>query len=229
VQTGADSVTLTARKDGLVLTLAWSLPAGAAPLTCRATLVNELAPAANFQFEGYFLWHRPQEARLQSVLSLPGLAPVMPTPYLEVRYDTGDDASACAAWWQAGTSTGVVLRAQQQIERFFYGLDTDRFVLGPHSTAASLAPGEQLSAEFAIAPLAWAQAQGWDVNTAAAESSLAQERAGRKQRVAMAGTVAEWTSSPMPAFTRRAMHLVRYPASLDDAIRSLEMIAKLWE
>lgn len=225
VKVSQDSVTLTARKDGLALTLCWLLPAGAAPLQCRATLTNESAPAGNFQFEGYFLWHRPQAEALQSALLLPGLAPVVPAPYLEVRYDAGDFSSPCAAWWQLDTKSGVVLRGEHNVERFFSGLDSGRFVLGPHSRAAQLQPGDTLTTEFAIAPLTWAQAQNWPVDIAAAEAALAREQAARARCAKVAGSLTEWANSPAPALTCRALHLIRTPVPLREAIRSLEMIA----
>jgi len=220
-----DGVTLTTHKNGLALTLEWSLPAGEAPLRCKATLVNESAPAGNFQFEGFFLWHRPKEARRGSALLVPGLAPFTPAPYLEVRYGGGDGSAPCAAWWQVGGQAGVALRAGAGVERFFYGLEGHRFVLGPHSRRAQLQPGDSLAAEFEIAPLTHARARGWPLDIPAAEEALAQADARREARARGLGSLQEWATAPEPFFERRAMHLIRTPAGVNEAIRSLERIA----
>lgn len=225
VEIRSDGAVFRARHGGMVLEMNWSLLAGDAPLTCRVRLVNETALSAVFQFEGFFCWHCPAEVRGQTVVSVPGIEAFCPAPYLEVRFGASDDLDSpgtCAAWWR--DDGGVALRAGEDVQRFFYGLDFDRFVLGAHSRARRLAPGEEVTATLEIAPLAWARAQAWPIDVQAIETLLARQQRDRRRCAHDTSGVQAWASAPSPRFSRRALHLVRTPTALGEAISSLKRI-----
>lgn len=228
VEATGDSVRLRARADGLALEIAWTLPTGAQPLTCRLALTNESAQADDFQFEGFFGWHVPAAAWTQTAVVVPGLPPAQLNPFGEIHYEAGDHADACAAWWTRGTIDGVALRAVEGIEQYFSGVHGRMFILGPHSVPKRLAPGEGLAAAFEVAPLAFAQAQGWPLDIAAAERALDAERAQAEAFVSGAVTLREWATSTTPSpITHRALHLtLQYgPSDLRGTIDLLEQIA----
>ncbi|NQU11275.1 family 20 glycosylhydrolase [bacterium] len=224
-QRTADRITITSRAAGLVRKLTWSLPPGREPLRCQAVLTNESAPADQFQFEGFFLWDCPPPDRPQRVFWVPDLPPFTPAPYLEVRYAAGAASAPAAAWWRRENQTGIALRAGPGTERFFCGLEWIRFVLGPHSRVARLAPGESLTFECEIAPLSHARAAGWPVEVAAAEQALRETDRQRVEVVRSAGAVAAWASTRAPRFSRRALNVTRNDVPLAAAIRSLEQVA----
>lgn len=206
VETGSDAVRLTARHAGLALTLEWLLPAGDAPFTCRTTLVNESAPADNFQFEYFFLWRVPAAAWTDTCAAFPGHAPLALQPFGNIFFEAGE-GDGCAAWWSRGTADGVALRGIENVSRFFVGVHGDTFILGPHSEVRTLAPGESLTCAFEIAPLTWAQARGWACDTPAAETTLAAMEADAAKTAARVGSLGEWAKPREAAFARRAFHL----------------------
>jgi hypothetical protein len=226
-QPRADGVRFIARKGGLVWTLDWSLPAGAEPLIARLTLLNESAPTNHFQFEAYFTWHRSPSERPRTVIFVPGLEPLMPAPYLEVRYDAGASGEnrPSAAWWELDRPRGVVLRGRKNIDKFCYGVEWARMVVGCHSRAARLARGEQLTAEIEIFPWKEARKRGFAPDDASAKKKVAAQKKGREIRVREIGDLRRWAATPKPFFARRALYLVRTPVKLKEAIQSLEKIA----
>ncbi|MHB0938867.1 MAG: family 20 glycosylhydrolase [Armatimonadota bacterium] len=223
-----DSVCLRARADGLALEITWTLPSGATPLACRLMLTNESAPADDFQFECFFGWHVPAAAWTQTAVLVPGLPAAQLNPFGEIRYEAGGQVEPCAAWWTRGTSEGVALRAAEGIEQFFSGIHGQMFILGPHSVPKRLAPGESLTAAFEIAPLAFAQAQGWSIDIAAAERALDAERAQAEAFVSGSVSLREWATPATPSpIANRALHLtLQYgPSDLRGTIALLENIA----
>lgn len=227
--TGRDHVTLTAQRDGLVLTITWTLPAGSSPLHCRMQLRNDSAPPEAYQFEGFFMWHLPPETRARTATLFPDHAPVSLKPYGETWFSGGQRADGNAAWWHRGTAEGVVMRPGPGIRCFFYGIQPGSFILGPHSQAATLAPGDSLEAEFEVAPLTWARAHGWEVAIAAAEDTLAAEDDAATTLATHVGTVATWACGPAHAdpLPHRQLHLtLQYaPIAMHAVMELLEKVA----
>jgi len=224
----AEGVCLRAKAGGLALEIAWTLPDGANPLTCRLTLKNESAPADDFQFECFFGWHIPAASWTQTAVAVPGLPPVQLNPFGEIRYEAGNQADACAAWWTRGTAGGVAMRAVEAIGQFFSGIHGQMFILGPHSVPKPLAPGESLTAAFEIAPLAFAQSQDWPLDIPAAECSLDAEQAKAEAFVNSSISLREWATPVTPSpIANRALHLtLQYgPSDLRGTIDLLEKIA----
>jgi len=222
-----DGVRLTGQHAGLNLILEWRLPAGDAPLRCRMTLANESAPADDFQIEGFFIWHVPAESWTGTAAALPGRPPFTLKPYGEIRFEAGGTADGCAAWWTRGTADGVALRGIEGLRQFFTGVQGNQFMLGPYSHPRRLAPGDTLTFAFEIAPLAWAQRNGWECGIAGAESALSAREQRDAQTTGRVGSLAEWIAPPAPSpITRRAFHLtVQYaPADLRGAIDLLERV-----
>ena len=227
VETMADGARLRGQQAGLALTIEWRLPAGEAPLSCRMTLANDAAPADDFQFEGFFIWHVPEEGWTGTAVAFPGLPPFTLKPYGEIHYEGGGEDEGCAAWWTRGTAEGVAMRGRDGLLQFFTGVHGNQFILGPHSAARRLAPGDALTLAVELAPLAWAQARGWDGASAAAEAELATRDQRAAQTAARVGSLAEWVQAPTPSpIARRAFHLtVQYaPADLRRTIDLLEQV-----
>ena len=219
----SDGVRLEARHAGLLLAIEWRLPEGSHPLHCRLTLTNEAATVDDFQFENFFIWHVPDAEWLSTGIVYPGHDPIAPKPYGEISF-LGGAGDGCAAWWTRNTSAGVVLRGVEGIQQYFSGVSGAMFVMGPHSKRQRLAPGDVLSATFEIAPLCWAQAQGWAIDIPAAEATLAAEDAQTARQIARIGSLSEWTKPASVPFERRAFHItVQYgPNDLRRCIKLLE-------
>jgi len=223
-----DGVRLQARHDGMCLTLEWRLPAGPAPLLCHMETANEAASPDQHQIECFFVWHVPQAEWARTAAVVPGHSPIALRPYGELNFDVGDSADGCAAWWSRGTDDGVALRASEGIGRFFVGVHSGMFMLGPHSVRRALAPGESVVGEFEIAPLAWACGESWPCDTAAAEKQLADEEAAMIVTSSQTGGLSSWAKAgDGPAVPTRALHLTfQYePVELREAVRLLENVA----
>jgi|GEM_PF-1526836 len=222
-----DGFCLHAKANGLALEIAWILPAGAAPLTCRLTLINESAPADDFQFECFFGWHVPATAWTHTAVAVPGLPPAQLNPFGEIRYEAGDKSDTCAAWWTRGTNDGVALRAVGGTQQFFSGIHGQMFILGPHGERKHLASGERMTAEFEIAPLAFTQARGWPLDIAGAERALDEERTKAETFVNSSISLRDWATPATPTpIAKRALHLtLQYgPSDLRGTIDLLEKI-----
>lgn len=223
----ADGIRLLSEHAGLRLTLEWRLPSGAAPLSARLNLESRSAATDTFQIECFFIWSIPDADWSRTAVHVPGLAPIALPPYGQIVFKAGDTAAAPAAWWTRGTGQGVALRAVAGVERFCFGDQSRMFILSPYGHARRLSPGESMSAEFEIAPLAWASRQGWPCGVTAAEEELKKADARMEAAVRQVGSVSGWVHPPTPApIARRALHLtLQYkPADADHVIRLLEEV-----
>lgn len=220
-----EGVRLEARAAGLRLAIEWRLPAGPAPLQCRLLLTNESAPADDFQFEGFFVWHLPEADWHRTGIVYPGHAPIAPAPYGEISFE-GGEGNGCAAWWRRGTTSGVALRGGERITRFFSGISGAMFVLGPHSERVRLAPGDSLVASFEIAPLDGALAAGWPLDLPAAETRLAAEDARIAAQVVRVGSLDAWTTPAEPSpIVKRAFHVTLQYAP-NDLHRCIDLLER---
>lgn len=219
-------VELESRHGGLRMTLEWALPSGKSPLSCRMTLVNESAPPETFQFEGFFIWQLPAQDWDATALALPGHAPVAMAPYGEIVFEAGDSSPGCAVLWKRATSAGVVMRGGKGLGRFFYGVQAGTVILGPHSQARRLEPGQSLVAGFEIAPLFWAQGQAWPCKTPEAEKELAAREKQTADLARRVGSVSQWVGPGREPLARRMLHLtLQYrPTELHAALEVLEKL-----
>lgn len=214
-------------QDGLTLKLDWNLPAGKAPLRFSAELKNQSAEPECFQFEGFYRWAIDAGVWAQTAYAIPGREPRWLYPFGELYFVRGGEANSPACYWQTGTGQGVVIRPLDGVHTFFIGVQGRFLIMGPHSEACRLMPGESLSIAFEIAPLSFACKEGWLPERTEAEAALQKKQVSLMTTAERLGGVETWCRHEPPVLSRRALHLTfQYaPVDKDAALRLIEKVA----